>query len=109
LEWDKFQVDLQYTLEVLKPALVRLAFSHIFQFVGMIAWGVGAIPLNVQSKPECDEDLALVIRLTRAEYAKAFRSTWMECGLKSASNKIVQRKEIGLLMQYHDSKMIHGR
>jgi hypothetical protein len=29
LEWDKLQVDLQYTPKVPKPALVKLAFSHI--------------------------------------------------------------------------------
>jgi uncharacterized membrane protein len=31
-----------------KLALVRLASSHILQLIGMTAWGVGAIPLNVQ-------------------------------------------------------------
>jgi hypothetical protein len=61
LEWDRLQVDLQYTLEVLKLGFARLVFSHIFQLLGMTAWGVGAIPLNVQTKLECDEDLALVI------------------------------------------------
>jgi len=30
LEWDMFQVDLQYTPEVFKLAFVKLAFSHIF-------------------------------------------------------------------------------
>jgi hypothetical protein len=79
LEWDRFYIDLQYTHEVLKPTLVRLAFSHIFQLFGMIPWGVGAIPLNVQTKLECDEDLALVIRLIRVGYAKALKSIWMEC------------------------------
>jgi hypothetical protein len=29
LEWDRLQVDLQYTPEVPKPALVRLASNHI--------------------------------------------------------------------------------
>jgi ribosomal protein S24E len=33
----------------------------------------------------------------------------MEHDWKSASNKIVQRKEIDLFMQYHDSEMIHGK
>ncbi len=109
MEWDRFQVDLQYTHEMLKPTLAKLAFSHIFQLLGMIAWGVGAIPLNVQTKLQCDEDLALVIRLIRARYAKALKSTLMEHSWESTSNKIMRCKEIGLLMQYHDSKMIHGR
>jgi hypothetical protein len=52
LEWDRLQVDLQYTLELLKLALVMLASSHIFWLFGMIRWGVGAIPLNVQTRLE---------------------------------------------------------
>jgi hypothetical protein len=47
LEWDRLHVDLQYTLEVPKLALVILIFSHIFQLLGMNTWGVGVIPLNV--------------------------------------------------------------
>jgi hypothetical protein len=46
----------------------------------MTAWGVGAIPLNVQAKLERDEDLTLVIQVTSAEYAKAFKGAWMEHG-----------------------------
>jgi hypothetical protein len=29
LEWGRLQGDLQYTLDVLKPILVKLTFSHI--------------------------------------------------------------------------------
>jgi hypothetical protein len=47
LEWDRLQVYLQYTLEVPKPTLVRLTSNHILWFLGMTAWGVGAMPLNV--------------------------------------------------------------
>ncbi len=47
LEWDKLQVDLQYTPEVPRPSLVKLDFSHIFRLFGMIIWGVGTILLNV--------------------------------------------------------------
>ncbi len=61
LEWDKLQVYLQYTHEVPKPTLVKLAFNHIVLFLGMIARGVGAIRFNVQVKLESDEDLVLVI------------------------------------------------
>ncbi len=49
LKWDRLQVDLQYTLELLKLALVMLASSHILRLFGMITWGVGAILLNVQT------------------------------------------------------------
>jgi len=44
----------------------------------MITWGVGAIPPNVQTKLERDEDLALVIQTSRARYAKALQGAWME-------------------------------
>jgi hypothetical protein len=43
----------------------------------MITWGVGTILLKVQTKFECDEDLALVIRITQAKYANVFKGAWM--------------------------------
>jgi hypothetical protein len=79
LEWDRLQVDLQWTLEILMPALVKLASNHILQLLGIIAWGVGAIsPFNMKAKLEHDENLALVIQTIQAEYAKAFKGIWME-------------------------------
>jgi hypothetical protein len=39
----------------------------------MTAWGVGAIPLNVQAKLEHNEDLALVIQAIQTKYAKALK------------------------------------
>jgi hypothetical protein len=33
----------------------------------------------------------------------------MEQNLKSTSNKTMQHREIGLLMQYHELEMIHGK
>jgi len=37
LEWDRLQVDLQYTLEVPRLTFVKLTFSHILH---MTTWGV---------------------------------------------------------------------
>jgi hypothetical protein len=45
------------------------------------------MPLNVQIKLECDENLALLIQASRAKYAKAFKGAWMEHDQKFASNK----------------------
>jgi hypothetical protein len=59
-KWYKLHVVWCDTLKILKPTLVKLAFSHI-QFLGMTAWGVGFIPFNVQVKVECDEDFAIMI------------------------------------------------
>jgi len=78
MEWDRLQVYLQYTHEVPKPALVKLASNHIFRLLGMIAWGVGAILFNVQAKLEGDEDLVLVIRMIQIGYVKALKGAWME-------------------------------
>jgi hypothetical protein len=61
------------TLKVPKFALVKLALSHIFQLLGMTTWGVRAIPLNMQAKLECDEDLPLVIQMIRTSYAKTLK------------------------------------
>ncbi len=79
MEWDRLQVDLQYTPEVPTLRFVKLTSNHIFQLLGMITWGVGTIsPFNMKAKLECDEDLALVIQTIQAEYAKAFKGAWME-------------------------------
>jgi hypothetical protein len=75
LEWDRLHVDLQYTPEVLKPTLVKLASSHIPQFLSMITLGVGAMPLMCRPKLKHNEDLALVIKTTQIEYAKALKGT----------------------------------
>ncbi len=69
---------MQYTFEVPIPTLVKLASNHILQLLGMIAWGVGVMFLNVQAKLECDEDLALMIRTIRTKYAKELRGVLME-------------------------------
>jgi hypothetical protein len=78
LEWDMFQVDLQYTPEVFKPAFVRLTFNHIFSLLSMTTWGASAILFNVQAKLERNEDLAIVIQVTQTMHAKAFKGAWME-------------------------------
>ncbi len=77
---------MQYTFELFKPALVRLVCNHILRLLGMTAWGVGAMPLNVHAMPfnvhamlEHNKYLAFVIRTTQHEYAKAFKGIWMEC------------------------------
>jgi hypothetical protein len=54
---------------------MKLTFSHIFRLLGMTAWGVGSISLNVQTKLEHDEDLGVVIHVIQARYAKAFKGT----------------------------------
>ncbi len=41
LEWDRLKGDLQYTLEVFKPTLVKLISNHNLQLLGMTTWGVG--------------------------------------------------------------------
>jgi hypothetical protein len=63
----------------------------------------------VQAKLKHDEDNALVIKATQTKYSNAFKGVWMECDLKSTSNKIVWHKEIDLLTQYRDIEMIHSQ
>jgi hypothetical protein len=41
LEWDRLQVNLQYTLEVPRLTFVKLTFTHILR---MITWGVWGHP-----------------------------------------------------------------
>ncbi len=62
MEWDRLQVDLQYTLEMPKPTFVKVTFSHILQLPSMITWGVGAIPFNVHAKLERNKDFTIIIQ-----------------------------------------------
>jgi hypothetical protein len=41
----------------------------------MTTWGVGSIPLNVQTKVKCDKDLAIVIWRIPIKYVKALKGT----------------------------------
>jgi hypothetical protein len=52
------------THEVPKLALVMLASNTILELLGMIAWGVRSLPLDVQTEMERNEDLAIVIQKT---------------------------------------------
>lgn len=45
-----------------KLVLVRLAFSHLTNILGIVRWGVGSISLHVLAKVEKDENLASLIR-----------------------------------------------
>jgi hypothetical protein len=56
-----------------KPKLVKLTFSAILDLLGMTTWGVRSIPFNLQAKVERYEDLAIVIQIIQAKYAKAFK------------------------------------
>ncbi len=64
LEWVRLHIVMGDTLEVPKPALVKLTFSAKLDILGMTAWSVGSIPFNVQAKVEHYEDLAIVIQVT---------------------------------------------
>jgi hypothetical protein len=47
LEWDRFQVSIGETPEVLKFTLVMLTSNTILDLLSMITWGVRSIPLNM--------------------------------------------------------------
>ncbi len=66
------------TPEVPKPTFVKLTFSAKLYILGMIAWSVGSIPFNVQTKVECYDNLAIVIQATWTRYAKAFKGAYNE-------------------------------
>jgi hypothetical protein len=68
---------------------VKVAFGHIHQLFGIIAWGVGSISVNMHAKLRCDEELAFVIQMTQTRYAKAFKGIWMEYDWKFALNNMI--------------------
>jgi hypothetical protein len=67
------------------------------------------VPRDATSRMEKDEDLQGMIRSTRCVYAWQLKTTWDVKNWDRESNKISRTKQLADVLDFHESRMIHGR
>ncbi len=92
-----------------KPPLVRLASEPLLKVLGLNAWGVGSVHQDATSRMEKDEDLQGMIQSTCCVYARQLKMTWDVKYWDRESNKTSQTKQLANVLDFHESRMIHGR
>jgi hypothetical protein len=92
-----------------KPPLVRFAFEQSLKVLGLNAWGVGRMPQDAKSRMEKDDDLQGMIRSTRCVYARQLKTTWDVKYWDRKSSKTSWTKQLADVLDFHESRMIHGR
>jgi len=94
---------------LLKPPLVRLASEPLLKVLGLNAWGMGSVFRDATSRMEKDEDLQGMIQSTRYVYARQFKTAWDVKNWDRKSNKTSRTKQLVDVLDFHESRMIHGR
>ncbi len=92
-----------------KPTLVKLASEQLLKVLGLNAWGVGSVPRDAASRMEKDEDLQGMIRSTRCVYARQLKTEWDVKNWDRESSKTSRTKQLVDVLDFHESRMIHGR
>jgi hypothetical protein len=92
-----------------KTTFGQISFRAIVEGVGLNAWGVGSVPRDVTSRIEKDEDLEGMIRSTRCVYAQQLKTAWDVKYWDRESNKTSRTKQLADVLDFHESRMIHGR
>jgi hypothetical protein len=92
-----------------KPPLVRLASEPLLKVLGLNAWGMGSVPQDATSRMEKDENLQRMIQSTRYVYARQLKTAWDVKYWDRESNKINRTKQLADVLDFHESRMIHGR
>ncbi len=93
----------------LKTTFGQICFKAIVEGVGLNAWGVGSVPRDATSRMEKDEDLQRMIRSTRCVYARQLKTAWDVKYWDRKSNKTSRTKQLVDVLDFHESRMIHGR
>jgi hypothetical protein len=108
-EWENLVVVAKQCPPFLKPGLVKLASEQLLKVLGLTAWGVGSVPRDATSRMEKDEDLQGIIRSTRCAYARQLKTAWDAKYWDRNSNKTSRKKQLATVLDFHESRMIHGR
>jgi len=70
---------------------------------------VGKVAQDATSRIEKDEDLQGMIRSTRCVYARQLKMVWDVKNWDRKSSKTSRTKQFADVLDFHESKMIHGR
>ncbi len=89
--------------------MVKLASEQLLKVLGLNAWGVGSVVRNATSRMEKDEDLQGMIRSTHCIYARQLKTTWDVKNWDRESSKTSRTKQLVDVLDFHESRMIHGR
>ncbi len=109
LEWDEFQVQVQQMEQVRWPLLVCLTSKILLGIIGILAWGVGFIPQSAWVHLEKDDNLVEAIWESIVAYAKLFKVAWGNQNWTLESNKHKWAKEMDVISNYHNFKIINGQ
>jgi hypothetical protein len=73
------------------------------------AWGVGSVPQDATSRMEKDEDLQGMIQSTHCVYARQLKMAWDVKYWDRESSKTSRTKQLADVLDFHESRMTHGR
>jgi hypothetical protein len=70
---------------------------------------VGSVARNAISQMEKDEDLQGMIRSTHCVYARQLKMAWDVKNWDRKSSKTSRKKQLTDVLDFHESRMIHGK
>ncbi len=70
---------------------------------------MGSVPRDATSWMEKDENLQGMIQSTHCVYARQLKTTWDVKNWDRESNKTSRTKQLVDVLDFHESRMIHGR
>jgi len=89
--------------------LVKLVSKQLLQVFNFNAWGMGSVPRDATSRTKKDEDLQEIIRSTCCVNALQLKMAWDVKNWDRESNKTNQTKQLTNVLDFHESRMIHGK
>jgi hypothetical protein len=92
-----------------KTTFGQINFRAILKVLGFNAWGVGSVPQDATSRMEKDEDLQKMIQSTCCVYARQLKTAWDVKYWDQESSKTSRTKQLADVLDFDESKMIHGR
>ncbi len=70
---------------------------------------MGSVARDVTSRMEKDENLQGIVRSTHCLYARQLKTTWDVKNWDRKSSKTSWTKQLADVLDFHESRMIHGR
>ncbi len=108
-EWKNLVATAKQCPPFPKPTLVKLTSEQLLKVLGLNGWGVGSVPRDVAPQMEKDEDLQGMIRSTRCVYGRQLKTAWDVKNWDKKSSKTSRTKQLADVLDFHESRMIHGR
>ncbi len=81
----------------------------MLQVLGLNVWDVGSVLRDVVSWMEKDEDLQKMIWSTHSTYAWQLKMAWDVKNWDQESTKANQKIKLIVVLDFYESRMIHGR